>query len=406
MGVVLLIFALWVVLSLSVLVILYCAGRADERTERQLEEVGLYGARNTTPATVLRNAVARDEAPIGLDGYGGLLLKRLAIQTCRVFGVEASAIFLHDPRRDELALIAVHRLDDDLVGRRAAATGRVRDAALMGARAWVPATELWPIQHLLPPGADALIAGIEGGGSRGVLVAAGRGPFSERDLELVGHVADLAGAGLGDAGLRAGLDAALEGGVRALEAAIERADLRAARTARDVVRLATTLGRLLGLDAPALVELQLAARLREVGELSGEDAHEDPIADETPMLPVEVATRSADVLARVPGLEVVALIVRHEHERWDGRGRPEGLIGERIPLAGRILAVAAAFTELTGPGRSTDFDALAVLTVASGSRFDAVVVETLAGLALPPSGRTAPAPRPEWAAADLELVAP
>ena len=43
-----------------------------------------------------------------------------------------------------------------------------------------------------------------------------------------------------------------------------------------------------------------------------------------------------------PGLEAIALLVRHCHERWDGRGYPDGLAGEQIPLASRIVALAGA----------------------------------------------------------------
>ena len=50
----------------------------------------------------------------------------------------------------------------------------------------------------------------------------------------------------------------------------------------------------------------------------------------------------ADMVARIPGLEAVALIVRHTRERWDGGGHPDGLAGERIPLAARLIAAAEA----------------------------------------------------------------
>jgi hypothetical protein len=386
----LLILAAWAVACLVVLAALYAAARADARTDAQLAEV---------------EAPAPSQA-VDLEGYGSLLLKRLMVQTSRVIGVDAAAVFLYEPARDDLVLIAGHRIREDLIGTRVAARGYVRDVAVSGARVWASATDLWPIAALLPEGPGALIAGIEGRGSYGLLVGAGKGPFSERDLALVGHVADLAGAGLGDAALRGELEAALEGGVRALEGAIERADLRAARTGRDITRMATTIGRMLGLDTPALVELQLAARLREVGELAPEIALEEAFLDAPPPQLHEIATRSADVLARVPGLEVVALIVRHEHERWDGRGNPGRLAGERIPLASRILAATAMYADLTGPGRATDFDAITVMAVAAGTRFDPVVIETLAALTLPPAADQVPVERPEWAADDLELVAP
>ncbi|MEA2478288.1 MAG: hypothetical protein QOJ07_210 [Thermoleophilaceae bacterium] len=398
------ILAVWAVVCVVLIALLFASGRGDRRTSAQFDALHLGhnpGRRREDRAALLRSTVALERGRIEVYGYGALLLARLTVQACRVAGVESAGIFVHDAARDELALIAAHRLDPEIIGKRAPATGRVRDVVLMGGRSLIPAVELWPIQHLLPPRGDALVAGIAGGSARGVLVAAGGGPFSERDLALVGHVADLAGAALGDAELRSGLDAALEGGVRALEAAIERADLRGAATSQDVVRLATALGRLLGLDAPALVELQLAARLRGAGELGPEregawEGHG----------PHDGAARAAAVLGRVPGLEVVALIVRHEPERWDGRGGPEQLAAERIPLASRILAVASAFSELTGADGSSDHDAVTLMTVAAGTRFDPVVVETLAALALPAPGAAGarPAAHPEWAADDRELV--
>ena len=71
----------------------------------------------------------------------------------------------------------------------------------------------------------------------------------------------------------------------------------------------------------------------------------------------------ADMVARIPGLEAVALIVRHTWERWDGRGHPDGLAGERIPLASRLISVAdacrtappgARFEELAGTSHDPD----------------------------------------------------
>ena len=47
-----------------------------------------------------------------------------------------------------------------------------------------------------------------------------------------------------------------------------------------------------------------------------------------------------DILRKVPQFQRVALIVRHHHERWDGRGYPDQLAGTAIPLGARIIAVA------------------------------------------------------------------
>ena len=82
----------------------------------------------------------------------------------------------------------------------------------------------------------------------------------------------------------------------------------------------------------------------------------------------------AQMLARVPGLEVVATIVRYHHERWDGAGYPDGLAGTRIPLASRIIAVCDSYSAMTSnrPYRRalSHFDAIAQLRAQAGRQFD------------------------------------
>ena len=56
---------------------------------------------------------------------------------------------------------------------------------------------------------------------------------------------------------------------------------------------------------------------------------------------------SAEILERFEHLRELAHIVRYHHERWDGKGYPEGLSGEEIPIESRILAVADAFDAMT-----------------------------------------------------------
>ena len=81
----------------------------------------------------------------------------------------------------------------------------------------------------------------------------------------------------------------------------------------------------------------------------------------------------------------VATIVRHSHERWDGSGYPDGLMGERIPLASRIILCADAFHAIRcdrpyRAGRSAD-EALTELRACAGTQFDPAVVAALARLA-------------------------
>jgi HD-GYP domain-containing protein (c-di-GMP phosphodiesterase class II) len=117
-----------------------------------------------------------------------------------------------------------------------------------------------------------------------------------------------------------------------------------------VARLASALGRRLGLEERPLLELAYAAALHDIGKVGVPDAL---LLKPGPLAPPEwevVRSHSAwgaELLSRVPGLERVAMIVRHHHERFDGRGYPDGLKGEDIPVESRILSVVDAFVAMT-----------------------------------------------------------
>src|SRR6202035_2828751 len=84
------------------------------------------------------------------------------------------------------------------------------------------------------------------------------------------------------------------------------------------------------------------------------------------------------ILSAAPALRPVARIVRASHERWDGAGYPDGLAGEAIPLAARIVAVCDAYDAITSDRcyRAARSDAVArsELLLQAGRQFDATVV--------------------------------
>ena len=93
----------------------------------------------------------------------------------------------------------------------------------------------------------------------------------------------------------------------------------------------------------------------------------------------------ADILAQHPALAVVAPIVRHHHERWDGSGYPAGLKGEVVPIGARIVAVAESFDFITNrwlyrANPLSAVDAIRDISEHSGSWYDPVVVNALRGL--------------------------
>ena len=90
----------------------------------------------------------------------------------------------------------------------------------------------------------------------------------------------------------------------------------------------------------------------------------------------------ARIVAGIPFLEDVASIVRHHHERWDGRGYPDGLAGDAIPLGARIFAVADSFDAMTSdrPYRRAMSieEACAEVARCRGTQFDPTVAAAFA----------------------------
>ena len=89
-----------------------------------------------------------------------------------------------------------------------------------------------------------------------------------------------------------------------------------------------------------------------------------------------------EILDRVGGLlGEVGTIVRSCHERWDGRGYPDGLEGEQIPLAARIVFACDAFNAMTTDRPYRDAmpveEGLAELRANAGTQFDPAVVDAL-----------------------------
>jgi HD-GYP domain-containing protein (c-di-GMP phosphodiesterase class II) len=89
------------------------------------------------------------------------------------------------------------------------------------------------------------------------------------------------------------------------------------------------------------------------------------------------------ILRAIPGMGRVAKIVRHEHERWDGGGYPDGLSGPAIPLGSRIILACDAYHAMTSnrPYRRamSHTDAVAELSQNAGTQFDPEVGQALVG---------------------------
>jgi hypothetical protein len=142
--------------------------------------------------------------------------------------------------------------------------------------------------------------------------------------------------------------AVLETAVRLLEAK----DPYTAHHSERVAAIALEIGREMGLHPGLLESLEVGARLHDVGKVSVPDAvlrKEGGLSPEEWAVMREHPAMGAKALAPIASLlgKEAVEIARHHHERWDGKGYPDGLRGEEIPLLARIVAVADAYEAMT-----------------------------------------------------------
>jgi diguanylate cyclase (GGDEF)-like protein len=117
-----------------------------------------------------------------------------------------------------------------------------------------------------------------------------------------------------------------------------------------VAQLALPIGRRLGMSAEELDDLARAATLHDVGKVGIPDGiltKPGPLDAEEWSFVRQHTLLGERILSAAPALRPVATIVRATHERWDGGGYPDGLCGEEIPLAARIVAVCDAYQAIT-----------------------------------------------------------
>jgi diguanylate cyclase (GGDEF)-like protein len=165
-----------------------------------------------------------------------------------------------------------------------------------------------------------------------------------------------------------------------LEALFER-DPKLRDHVHGVAQLCAAVGTRLDLHAEDLEELIIAAQLHDVGKIGIPDAvlHKPGPLDEGELTLIRQHTVIGQrILGAVPALHRVGVIVRATHERWDGEGYVDGLVGDAIPLAARIIAVCDSFAAITSdrPYRAamTLEQALAELRRCAGTQFDPEIV--------------------------------
>ena len=139
-------------------------------------------------------------------------------------------------------------------------------------------------------------------------------------------------------------------GVEALLSALAARDGYTGEHSLAVVDLSVAVAQRMGLSQEDVIDVEQAAMLHDIGKIGISDTilNKPGQLDEAEWEVMKThAAIGARILWSIKGLVHLAPIVRAEHERWDGEGYPDGLSGERIPLASRIVFACDAYHAMT-----------------------------------------------------------
>jgi HD-GYP domain-containing protein (c-di-GMP phosphodiesterase class II) len=158
-------------------------------------------------------------------------------------------------------------------------------------------------------------------------------------------------------------------------------DPATARHGRDIEDLVRRVVELLGVNGGVADEVALAARFHDIGKVAVPETvlrKPGPLDEDEWRLMVCHVEWGAEMLRHLPDCGPIATIVRHHHERYDGRGYPDGLASTRIPLGSRIIAACDAYGAMVSdrPYRRAfpRWRALQELRDGVGTQFDPAIV--------------------------------
>jgi HD-GYP domain-containing protein (c-di-GMP phosphodiesterase class II) len=223
------------------------------------------------------------------------------------------------------------------------------------------------------------------------ILAARRGmqdrAFTADDRSILTTLGNMASKALESAHLHAELRENYLATVRSLVLSLDARDNYAATHGQRVTSLAIRMAERMGLPESATRDIEVFAPLHDVGKIGIRD---DVLMKEGPLTDDERETCRTHCLIgdRIvrplkPGRDALSLIRSH-HESWDGRGYPDGLRGEAIPLLARIVKVADCYDALVSErpygAVMSEQEALAHFRMHAGAQYDPAVVDVFAAV--------------------------
>jgi putative nucleotidyltransferase with HDIG domain len=208
--------------------------------------------------------------------------------------------------------------------------------------------------------------------------------LGEAEAVLVEAIAASFGSAVHRAGLISDIEQAFTNTLAIVTSTVEAKDDYTACHGSDVATLAERVALRMGLSAKQAREVHYAAMLHDVGKIAVPSeilCKEGPLTEDEWVVMRSHTVVGAELVERIDTFSHLAPAVRSSHERIDGKGYPDGLAGEQIPLAARIISVCDSYDAIVTdrPYRvaRTDAQAREELLRVSGTQLDEHVVSVL-----------------------------
>ncbi len=215
-----------------------------------------------------------------------------------------------------------------------------------------------------------------------IAVESHKNRYSGLELQLAGSISELTAMAFRRVLLFREVEEAYINAVLSLAKAIDAKDSYTSNHSQQLEAMAVAVAVEMGLDRQTIEDLRFGAQLHDVGKIGMPDSI---LKKPGPLSPKEWSTMhrhpeiGEKILSPLPRLRGAAAIVRHHHERYDGKGYPDGLKGEEIPIGARILAVVDAYSAIVDRRVYKEprphEEAIEELKRNAGTQFDPKVVE-------------------------------
>jgi putative nucleotidyltransferase with HDIG domain len=174
--------------------------------------------------------------------------------------------------------------------------------------------------------------------------------YREQELQLLGVFASHTASALQNSHLYSRLRTMNEDVIRSFAQAVEAKDCYTRGHSERVAEYACRLARAIGLDGKEIERLHIAGMLHDIGKIGIPDHilnKPGALTEEEYEHMKRHSVMGREILGQVGAMQDVTTLIYHHHERMDGQGYPDGLVGDQIPFLARIICLADSYEAMT-----------------------------------------------------------